>query len=201
MLFIHYEVSNTTYFTHHCNFTSFSFEYLLTITVFESQIWGDVRLWGTGAKAVSFVPYTPVSHQLQFLNVLTKLAQTLFRRTVWACGLERILKIWTMKNHSWPQTKFLSIVELLWISSRHVVVDLNLECTYKLNFYMILRVTVFALAASLKLMLSKLLSRKIRSDLDWPVHLLLVCANVFNDKNINATYNNTLNYVWIEKFV
>jgi len=45
-------------------------------------------------------------------------------------------------------------------------VDLNLECTYRMNFYMILRVTVFDLAASLKLMLSRLLSRKIRSDLD-----------------------------------
>jgi len=79
MLFIHYEVSNTTYSTHHCNFTSFSFEHLLTVTVFESLVWGDVRLWGTGAKAVSFVPYTPVFQQLQFLNVLRKLAQTLFR--------------------------------------------------------------------------------------------------------------------------
>jgi len=42
-------------------------------------------------------------------------------------------------------------------------VDLTLECTYKMNFYMILRVTVFDLAASFKLVLSRLLSRKIRS--------------------------------------
>jgi hypothetical protein len=116
--------------------------------------------------------------------------------TVRAYGLEPILKIGTMKNHTWPQTKFVSLVELLWISSRHIVVDSSLECTSKTNFYMILRVTVYDLAASLKLMLSRLLSRKIRSDFDWPVHLLLVWANMFSllDKNINAT----LNYVWIE---
>lgn len=124
--------------------------------------------------------------------------------TVWAYRLEPILKIWTMKYYSWPQTKFVSIVELLWISSRHIVVDLTLECTSKINFCMILRVTAFDLAAILELMLSRLLSRKIRSDLDWPVHLLLVRANMFSllDKNMNASYSsNTLSYAWIRKLV
>jgi hypothetical protein len=189
---------------HHCNFTSFSFEYLLTITVFESLVWGDVSLWGIGAKALSFVPCTPVFQQLQFLNVLRKLARTLFRGDgicLWTgTYLENLDH---EKYHFWPQTKFVSIVELLWISSRHIVVALTLDCASKMNFYMVLRVTVFDLAASLNLMLSSLLSRKIRSDLDWPVCLLLVCVNMFSllGKNINAAYSNTLNDVWIGKLV
>jgi len=45
-------------------------------------------------------------------------------------------------------------------------VDLTLECTSVMNYYMILRVTAFDLAAILEVKFSRLLSRKIRNDLD-----------------------------------